>query len=97
MSKLKLKPGVITGAALQELYAYMKRVPCALPAVNVIGSHTVVAALQAAREARSPIIIQFSNTGASFFAGKFLDNTGEKAAIAGAIAGAQFAATMAQA
>ena len=74
MSKMKLKPGIVTGSALQELFGYMKSVPCALPAVNVIGSHSTVAALQAAREAKTPIIIQFSNGGAHFFAGKFLDN-----------------------
>ncbi|WP_437940118.1 class II fructose-bisphosphate aldolase [Sorangium sp. So ce341] len=97
MSKMKLKPGVITGSALQELFEYMKSVECALPAVNVIGSHSTVAALQAAREAKSPVIIQFSNGGAHFFAGKFLDNKGEKAAIAGAIAGAHYVRNLAEA
>ncbi len=97
MSKLKLKPGVITGSALQDLFAYMKSAPCALPAVNVIGSHGVVAALQAAREAKAPIIIQFSNGGGHFFAGKFLKNEGEKAAIAGSVAGAHFTRSLAEA
>ena len=78
MSKMKLKPGVVTGTALQDLFGYLKSVKAALPAVNVIGSHTVVAALQAAREAKSPIIVQFSNSGGAFFGGKFLDNKGEK-------------------
>ncbi len=95
MSKMQLKPGVITGAALQELFAYMKSAKCALPAVNVIGSHTIIAALQAAKESKSPIIIQLSSGGAAFMAGKALDNKGEKAAIAGAIAGAEFARSMA--
>ena len=97
MSKMKLKPGVLTGSALQETFAYMKTVGCALPAVNVIGSHSTVAALQAAREAKSPVIIQFSNGGAHFFAGKFLDNKNEKAAIAGAIAGAHYVRNLAEA
>jgi len=97
MSKLKLKPGVVTGPALQDLFAYMKSVECALPAVNVIGSHGVVAALQAAREAKAPIIIQFSNGGGHFFAGKFLKNEGEKAAIAGSVAGAHFVRHLAEA
>ncbi|HEY4158874.1 MAG TPA: class II fructose-bisphosphate aldolase [Polyangiaceae bacterium] len=97
MSKLKLKPGVITGPALQDLFSYMKSAKCALPAVNVIGSHTIVAALQAAREAKSPVIIQFSNSGGAFVAGKFLDNKGEKASIAGSIAGANFARSLAEA
>jgi len=95
MSNLQLKPGVVTGSALQDLFAYMKGAKCALPAVNVIGSHTIVAALQAAKEAKSPIMIQFSNGGGAFMAGKFLDNKGEKAAIAGSLAGAEFAKSMA--
>jgi fructose-bisphosphate aldolase class II len=97
MSKMKLKPGVVTGSALKELFGYMKSVKCALPAVNVIGSHTAVAALQAAKEAKSPVIIQLSNGGAHFFGGKFLDNKGEKAAIAGALAGALFVRSIAPA
>ncbi|MBV9950112.1 MAG: class II fructose-bisphosphate aldolase, partial [Myxococcales bacterium] len=97
MSKMTLKPGIITGSALQETFAYMKSVPCALPAVNVIGSSTVTAALAAAREAKSPIIIQLSNTGAHFFAGKFLDNKGEKASVVGAIAGAHYVRNLAEA
>ncbi len=97
MSKLKLKPGVITGSALQELFEYMKGVECALPAVNVIGSHGAAAALAAARDAKSPIIIQFSNGGGHFFAGKFLDNKGERAAIAGSVAGAHFVRNVASA
>ncbi|MFO7179770.1 MAG: class II fructose-bisphosphate aldolase [Pseudomonadota bacterium] len=97
MAKLKLKPGVITGSALRELFDYMKSVECALPAVNVIGSHSIVPALEAARQAKSPIIIQFSNGGAHFVAGKFLSNEGERAAIAGAVAGAHFVRNLATA
>jgi fructose-bisphosphate aldolase class II len=48
MAKMKLRPGIVTGSALQELFGYMKSVQCALPAVNVIGSNGVVAALMAA-------------------------------------------------
>jgi fructose-bisphosphate aldolase class II len=97
VAKLKLKAGVVTGTALQDLFAYMKEVPCALPAVNVISSHGVVAALLAAREAKAPVIIQFSNGGGHFFAGKSLDNKGEKAAVAGSIAGAHFVRSLAEA
>lgn len=85
---LKLKPGVVTGDALQELFAYCKKASCALPAVNVIGSHGANAALAAARDAQAPVIIQFSHTGAQFYAGKFLDNAAHAASIAGAVAGA---------
>jgi fructose-bisphosphate aldolase class II len=63
----------------------------------VIGSHTANAALQAAREAKSPVIIQFSNSGGAFFGGKFLDNKGEKASIAGSVAGAQYVRNIAEA
>ena len=63
MANLKLKPGVITGKALDELFAYCKEVDCALPAVNVIGSSSANAALAAAKEAKAPIIIQFSHGG----------------------------------
>jgi fructose-bisphosphate aldolase class II len=97
MSKIKLKPGVVSGAALKELFGQMKDAEAAIPAVNVIGSHSANAALQAAKEAGCPIIVQLSNGGAHFFAGKWLDNSGEKAAIAGGIAGAQFVRAMAEA
>jgi fructose-bisphosphate aldolase class II len=94
---LKLKPGIVTGAALDELFAYCKEVKCALPAVNVIGSHTANGALAAAREAKAPVIVQFSHTGAQFYAGKFLDNKTHAASIAGAIAGAHHVRTVAKA
>jgi fructose-bisphosphate aldolase class II len=97
MAKFKLKPGIITGSALQEVNSYLKSVEAALPAVNVIGSSTIVAALAAAREAKAPIIIQFSNGGGAFVAGKFLKNDGEKGAIAGSIAGAHFVRSLAEA
>jgi fructose-bisphosphate aldolase class II len=93
----KLKPGVVTGTALDELFAYCKEAKAALPAVNVIGSHTVNAALEAARQAKAPVIIQFSHTGAQFYGGKFLDNKDHSVSVAGAVAGAQHARTMAKA
>ena len=85
---IKLKPGVVTGDALLELFALCKQAGCALPAVNVISSHGANAALAAARDAQAPVIIQFSHTGAQFYAGKFLDNSAHAASIAGAVAGA---------
>ena len=97
MSKMKLKPGVVTGSDLEELFDYMKKVECALPAVNVIGSHSANAALEAARRAECPIIIQLSNGGAQFFAGKFLDNSKQQASIVGGIAGALHVRTVAEA
>lgn len=97
MASFKLKPGVVTGSALQELFAYMKSAQCALPAVNCIGTHSVNAALAAAREAGAPAIIQFSNTGAQFFAGKALDNGAHQASILGAVSGALHVRTLAEA
>lgn len=96
-SPMKLKPGVLSGKALDELMAYCVEAQCALPAVNVISSSSVNAALAAAKEASSPIVIQFSNGGAHFFAGKSLDNGGQKAAIAGGIAGAKYVRAVAEA
>jgi fructose-bisphosphate aldolase class II len=87
-AKLSLKPGVISGKALLDVFEYAKANKFALPAVNVIGSSSANAALQSAKEAKSAVMIQFSNGGAVFNAGKYLDNTDEKAAIAGSVAGA---------
>ncbi len=97
MSKFKLKPGIVTGKALRELQDYLKSEKAALPAVNVIGSHSVNAALEAARQAKAPIVVQFSQGGAQFYAGKFLDNKQQQASIAGAIAGAAHVRALAEA
>jgi fructose-bisphosphate aldolase class II len=94
---MKLKPGIIAGSALQELFQYMKSAQCALPAINCIGSHSVNASLAAARAAKAPIIIQYSHTGAQFNAGKTLDNSKHTASILGAVAGAQHVRTLAEA
>ncbi|MCE1166607.1 MAG: class II fructose-bisphosphate aldolase [Sphingobacteriia bacterium] len=85
----KLKPGVVTGRDVQELFRIARAGEFAIPAVNVVSSNSITAALEAAKLVNSPIIIQFSNGGASFMAGKGLSNEGEKASIAGAIAGAK--------
>ncbi|HSP11767.1 MAG TPA: class II fructose-bisphosphate aldolase [Salegentibacter sp.] len=85
----KIKPGVATGKEVQEIFKLAKEKGFALPAVNVIGSSTINAVLETAAELNSPVIIQFSNGGAQFNAGKGLSNENEKAAIAGAVAGAK--------
>lgn len=85
---LQLKPGVISGNDLKELYDFANRNNIAFPAVNVIGTNTVNAVLETAREINSPVIIQFSNGGAHFYAGKGLDNSTQQAAIAGSVSGA---------
>ncbi|GAP86765.1 putative fructose-bisphosphate aldolase [Rosellinia necatrix] len=90
MDKLGLKPGVIYGEDVVKLLDYARQNDFALPAVNVTSSSTVVATLEAAREAKSPVILQTSNGGAAFFAGKAISNTNQEASIAGAIAAAHF-------
>jgi fructose-bisphosphate aldolase class II len=84
----KVAPGVASGDSLQEIFRIAKANQFALPAVNVTGTNTVNGVMEAAREVGSPVIIQFSNGGASFYAGKGLSNSGEKAAIIGAVSGA---------
>jgi fructose-bisphosphate aldolase class II len=96
MTNLKLRPGVIAGNALKELFAYCKEAEAALPAVNVIGSHSANAAMAAAKEAKAPIIIQLSHTGSQFYGGKSLDNSAQQASIAGSIAGALHVRTLAK-
>ena len=89
--------GVITGDKVQEVFKLAKEKAFALPAVNVIGSNTINAVLETSAELNSPVIIQFSNGGAQFNAGKGLSNQGQSAAIAGAIAGAKHIHEMAEA
>jgi fructose-bisphosphate aldolase class II len=84
----KIKPGVVTGDDVQYIFKMAKQQKFAIPAVNVVGSNSINAAMEAAKEVNSPIIIQFSNGGGAFFAGKAISNENEKAAIAGSIAGA---------
>lgn len=84
-----IKPGVATGDAVQEIFKLAKEKQFALPAVNVTGNNTINTVLETAKELNAPVIIQFSNGGAVFNAGKGLDNTDQKAAIAGAVAGAK--------
>lgn len=93
----RFKPGVITGKELQELFAIAKAEQFALPAVNVTGTNTMNAVLETAREVGSPVIIQFSNSGASFIAGKSLSNDGQQASILGAISGAKHVHLLAEA
>jgi fructose-bisphosphate aldolase class II len=80
--------GVLHGDAVQELFELAKKHQFALPAVNVIGTSSVNGVMEAAKEANSPVIIQFSNGGAQFYAGKGLPNGKQEASIAGAVSGA---------
>merc|ERR1719163_835894 len=89
-------PGVVTGQALMDLLDDAKQKGYAIPAVNCVTSSSVNACLEAARKADAPIIIQFSSGGSQFYAGKGLDNTDFKAAIAGAVSGAFHVRAMAE-
>jgi len=92
-----IKPGVATGDQVQEIFKYAKEKGFALPAVNVTGSNTINGVLETAAKLKAPVIIQFSNGGSIFNAGKSLSNEGQKAAILGAIAGAKHIHTLAEA
>jgi len=92
-----VKPGVLHGEDVQKVFAIAKAEGFALPAVNVVGTDSINAILEAAAKVNSPVIIQFSNGGASYYAGKGLSNENEKAAIAGAISGAKHVHAMAEA
>jgi len=92
-----LKPGVVSGNELNALLRNANQTGYAMPAVNVISSHTVNAVFETAKKVNSPVIIQFSNGGAQFFAGKSLDNSSQQASIAGGISGAQHVHLMADA
>jgi len=84
----RFRAGVLHGDEVTELFAFAQENDFALPAVNVVGTHSINAVLEAAREVNSPVIIQFSHGGASFYAGKGLSNERHQAAILGGIAGA---------
>jgi fructose-bisphosphate aldolase class II len=86
--KEKIGTGVIYGDKVQQLFDIAKQNKFAIPAVNIVGSNSANAALEAAREVNSPIIIQLSNGGASFYAGKSISNDKQQASILGAISAA---------
>ncbi|RRB07442.1 class II fructose-bisphosphate aldolase [Larkinella rosea] len=85
----RFKPGVVTGEGVSEIFRHANENDYALPAVNVVGTNSVNAVLETAKAVNSPVIIQFSNGGAIFYAGKTLSNTNQQAAIAGSISGAK--------
>ena len=93
----KFPAGVATGSLVTEIFDYAKEKQFALPAANVIGSSNINATLETAAKLNAPVIIQFSNGGSIFNAGKGLSNDGQKAAILGAVAGAKHIHTLAEA
>lgn len=86
---LKGYKGVIHGAAVQELFEQAKKHQFALPAVNVTGTNTINAVMEAAKAVNSPVIIQLSNGGAQFYAGKTLNNDNLQACVLGAVSAAK--------
>ena len=92
-----IKPGVATGEQVQAIFQLAKQKGFALPAVNVTSTSTVNAVMEAAAKLNAPVIIQFSNGGGQYFAGKGLSNASEKAAILGSISGARHVHALAEA
>lgn len=92
-----VKPGVVTGNDVQKIFSIAKENGFAIPAVNVVGTNSVNSVLEAAQVAKGPVIIQFSNGGAAFWAGKALPSDRQQGAILGGIAGAIHIHTVAEA
>lgn len=90
MASVLQKSGVIYGDDVKALFEAAQQKGFAIPAINVTSSSTVVSALEAARDSKSPIILQTSQGGAAYFAGKGVDNKDQSASIAGAIAAAHY-------
>jgi fructose-bisphosphate aldolase class II len=93
---MKLKPGLVFGSALQDLYQYAKESQFAIPAVNVVGTNSINGVLETAKAMNSPVIIQFSNGGGQFYAGKSLKLANDHAAVLGSVSGAQHIQLMAE-
>ena len=91
-----VKPGVVTGEDVQKIFAIAKENKFAMPAVNVISTDSINAVLEAAAKVKSPVIIQFSNGGAQFVAGKGVKLEGQKSNILGAVSGARHVHLMAE-
>jgi fructose-bisphosphate aldolase class II len=92
-----IKSGVAAGDEVQAIFAYAKANKFALPAINVTSTSTVNAVMETAAKLQSPVIIQFSNGGCLFYAGKTLSNEGERAAILGGVSGAKHVHALAEA
>merc|ERR1712151_418051 len=84
-----VKPGVVTGQALVDLLQHAKETGFAIPGVNIVGSNSINACMEAAAKYGGPIMVTFSKGGGQFIAGKSLPNNDDDASIAGTIAGAK--------
>ena len=83
-----VKPGVVTGEALKDLLQYASDNEFAMPGVNIVGTNSINACMEAAAKYGGPVMVTFSKGGGQFIAGKSCDNADDKASIAGCIAGA---------
>ena len=83
-----VKPGVVTGDDVQKVFQVARENNFALPAVNCVNTDTINAVIETAAKVRSPVVVQFSNGGAQFMAGKGLKLEGQESAVLGAISGA---------
>ncbi|HLR00183.1 MAG TPA: class II fructose-bisphosphate aldolase [Sphingobacterium sp.] len=81
--------GVLTGDQVQEIFEIAKKHQFALPGVNVIGTNSINSVLETAKAVNSPVMVQLSNGGASFYAGKSLPNDKQQASIIGAVSAAR--------
>ncbi len=93
---MRFRSGVLSGDEVTEVFNYANENNFALPAVNVVGTNSVNAVLETAKAVNSPVIIQFSNGGGVFYAGKSLSNDNQKAAVAGSVSGAHHVHLMAE-
>jgi len=91
-----MEPGVIFGQDVKKVFEIAKKNKFAIPAVNVVGTNSINGVMEAAQKANSPVIIQLSNGGASFYAGKSLSNENQQSAISGAVAAAYHIHEMAE-
>lgn len=96
MTALDIAPGVLTGDQMDQVYAHAKANGYALPAVNVVGTNSMNAVFETAREVKSPVIVQLSSGGSAFFGGKGLNNKEHEGSIAGGISGARHAHELAR-
>lgn len=94
---MKFRSGVLHGDEITQLFNYANDENFAIPAVNVVGTNSINAVLETARKVNSPVMIQFSNGGASFVAGKGMSNENQQAAILGGISGAMHVHAMSKA
>lgn len=95
-NKTRFRPGVLSGDEVTELLNYANDNNFALPAVNVVGTNSINAVMETAAAVGSPVVIQLSNGGASFYAGKSLPNDKQQAAVVGAISAATHVHTLAK-